>query len=140
MFLVVRTEISHSALSDHYLIDLTTTFKTNVINENIENLSGNEGLRKLNFFSNKIIWKNIITELNSINWEELYTDKDTFECTSILNNIINKICMKNIPIKKAGGGKKRIPKVRKKLLGRLKMLKRGKKNEFEIIRKFIFLI
>merc|ERR1739842_167010 len=103
------------------------TFNTNMIKEN---LNGNEGLRKLNFFSNKIIWKNIITELNSINWEELFIDKDTFECTSMLNNIINEICMKNIPIKRAGGGKKRIPKVRRKILGRLKMLKRGKKRAF----------
>ena len=44
--------------------------------------------------------------------------------------MINEICMKYIPIKRAGGGKKRIPKVRKKLLGRLKMLKRGKKIAF----------
>merc|ERR1739842_88380 len=74
--------------------------------------------------------KNIITALNSINWEELFINKDTLECTSMLNNIINEICMKNIPIKRSGGGKKRIPKVRRKILGRLKMLKRGKKRAF----------
>ena len=124
------TEISQSALSDHYFIDLTTTFKTNIINETTNNFNGNEGLRKLNFFSNKIKWEAINTELNSINWKELFKDKNTFECTTILNKKINEICMKYIPMKGADEGKKKIPKVRKKLLGRLKMLKRGKKRAF----------
>ena len=124
------TEISQSALSDHYFIDLTTTFKTNIINETTNNFNGNEGLRKLNFFSNKIKWEAINTELNSINWKELFKDKNTFECTTILNKKINEICMKYIPMKGADEGKKKIPKVRKKLLGRLKMMKRGKKRAF----------
>ena len=92
--------------------------------------NGNEELRKLNFFSNKIKWEAINMELNSINWKELFKDKNTFECTTILNKKINEICMKYIPMKGADEGKKKIPKVRKKLLGRLKMLKRGKKRAF----------
>ena len=84
-----------------------------------------KGFRKLNFFNNKINWMNIIMEINNKNWQELLINKTTIESTIILNNIINEICLKYILVKGSQSGKRRrMPKARKKLLGRLKKLRR----------------
>ena len=123
-------EISYSALSDHYFIDMTTTFKTEMIKEASNINKGNNGLRKLNFFSNKVKWKEINMELNQINWIMLFNNRNTHECTIILNKIINEICLKYVPLKGINSGKRRIPKIRKKLLGRLKMLRRDMKKAY----------
>ena len=122
-------EISRSALSDHFIIEMSTALKTNNRNDN-ENDSNKkeEGLRKLNFFSDKIMWEEIIKELGKLDWQELMKDKNTHESTVMLNKIINEICIKYIPAKKKFNGKIRIPKARKKLIGRLKMLKRAKRK------------
>ena len=117
-------EISKSALSDHNFIEFTTTIKIdNVIGYNEAN-NRKGGLRELNFFSNKIDWDKIIEEINNINWKELLNNKNTHECTDILNQIINEICIKYIPPRGKNSRKRNIPRVRKKLIGRLKMLRR----------------
>ena len=120
-------EISHSALSDHFLIEMSTTLQTNERNIK-ENNGGKDGLRKLNFYSDKINWERIIEELGRIDWEDLMKDKNTHESTIILNKKINDICIKYIPLKRNYNGKRKIPKIRKKLIGRLKMLKRAKRK------------
>ena len=90
-------EVSKSALSDHHFIEFTTTIKIdNVIGDAEDNIREG-GLRELNFFSNKIDWDGIINEINNINWKVLLDNKDTHECTAILNKIINEICIKYIP-------------------------------------------
>ena len=122
-------DVSHSALSDHYFIEIGTSFKTEEITKNQKNKE-KDGLRKLNFFSNKVNWDEINKELNNINWHELLKDKNTYESTAILNKIINEICLKYVPLKGRNSDKKNISKIRKKLLGRLKMLRRGKKKAY----------
>ena len=83
------------------------------------------GLRELNFFSNKVKWDEIKKELLNINWRDLLKDRDTYECTVIINKIINDLSFKYVPLRgKNNSGKRHIPKVRKKLLGRLKMIRR----------------
>ena len=118
------SQISFSALSDHYFIEMTTTLKTDDITKDESSKEVREGLRSLNFFSNKVNWKEMIKEIENINWHELLENKNTHESTEILNNIINKICIRYVPVKGKNSGKKKIPKERKKLLGRLKMLRR----------------
>ena len=120
-------EISHSALSDHFLIEMSTSIKTNKRNKK-DNNKEKDGLRKLNFYSDKINWEEIIKELSNIDWQDTLKDKDTHESTMILNKTINEICIKYIPIKRNHDGKKKIPKIRKKLIGRLKMLRRTKRK------------
>ena len=61
---------------------------------------------------------------NNVNWEEVLKNKNTYECTTILNNRINEISRKYIPLKGKHSGKRKIPRERKRLLGRLKMLRR----------------
>ena len=117
-------EVSHSALSDHYFIELTTTIKTENVSENENIKKSKGGLRQLNFFSNKVKWDEIKREILNINWGDLLKEKDTYECTTILNKMINEICFRYIPARGRNSGKRNIPKVRKKLLGRLKMIRR----------------
>ena len=117
-------QISFSALSDHHFIEMTTSIKADNITENEINIEVKEGLRSLNFFSNKVNWEEIIKVITKINWQEVLKNKNTYESTEILNNLINEICIKYVPVKGRNSGKKKIPKERKKLLGRLKMLRR----------------
>ena len=117
------SQISFSALSDHYFIEMTTTLKTDDITKDESSKEVKEGLRSLILFSNKVNWKEIIKEIDNINWQELLENKNTNESTKILNNIINKICIRYVPVKEKNSGKKKIPRERKKLLGRLKMLR-----------------
>merc|ERR1712243_324940 len=112
-------DINHSTLSDHHLMELTSTFKTERFEETLNLNAENHGLRNYNFFSKKAKWKEIKNELNDKNWEELFKDKNTCECTEILNRIVNEVCIKYVPLKGA-----------KRLIGRLKMLKKGKKEAF----------
>ena len=123
MELFSNCEISKSGLSDHNFIECTTTIKTDKTKDENSNQK-NSGLRELNFFSNKIKWDEIINEITNINWKEVLKDKNTHECTETLNKIINEICLKYIPPRGKNSGKRNIPKVRKKLIGRLKMLRR----------------
>ena len=51
-------------------------------------------------------------------------NKNTHECTVILNQIINEICLKFIPPRGKNSSKRNIPRVRKNLIGRLKRLRR----------------
>ena len=124
MELFSNCEISKSGLSDHHFIEFTTTIKTDNVNEDENNNKKNGGLRELNFFSNKINWDEIINEIINIDWKELLKNKNTHECTEILNKIINELCLKFIPPRGKKSGKRNIPRVRKKLIGRLKMLRR----------------
>ena len=122
-------EISHSALSDHFLIEMSTSIKTDKKDKK-ENNNEKDGLRKLNFYSDKINWEEIIKELSNIDWQNLLKDTNTHESTMILNKIINEICLKYIPLKRKHNGKKKIPKIRKQLIGRLKMLRRTKRKSY----------
>ena len=92
-------EVSHSALSDHYFIEITTTIQTDNVMETENSIKNKKGLRELNFFSNKVKWDEIKKELLNINWRDLLKDKDTYECTVILNKIINDLCFKYVPVR-----------------------------------------
>ena len=55
------SNISHSALSDHYFIEMTTSININSNKGEIElREEVKESLRRLNFYSNKVNWKEII--------------------------------------------------------------------------------
>merc|ERR1712179_45337 len=106
-----NTEITKSGLSDHHQIEVTTNFKTNnrFVNNDTQNYRGESEFWQLNFRNDNVSWDNINTE----------------ECTYIFMKCLLNICMKLIP-RKNTKGKSRIPRERKKLLNRLKMLKRTK--------------
>merc|ERR1712198_115380 len=104
--------------SDHSRIELITNIK-NKDNRKAECNVGHQRvslLGQLNFRHR---------EIDYIQWEALFNGKDAAECTEIFMRILELVCKDIIP-KKRTWSKSRIPRERKRLLNRLKMLKRQK--------------
>merc|ERR1712029_812796 len=87
---------------------------------------GEEGdLRRLNFHSEKVPWPMIEKRLSKINWDKIFDGLNAEECTYIFIEIIKSICLELVPLKKTIS-KSKIPRERKMMLNRIKMLKRKK--------------
>ena len=80
---------------------------------------------KFNFYNENISWNSINQEINEIHWQTLFKNKSTEACINIFLSCLLIICTKLIP-KKNNRSKSKIPRERKKLLNRMKMLKREK--------------
>ena len=142
--MITQIEIMKSSMSDHDRVELTTNIKSKKgINRSIEsrNTETENCLHKLNFNSDRIEWEKIKRELEEIQWIEIFKDKDTNTCLIMLLEIIINLCNKYIPEKKFIT-KSIIPKKRKKLFNKIKMLRRSKRTannrkKEEIDRKII---
>ena len=130
-------EVNKTKISDHNCIELSTNY---VIDEqpkeNEEIGDPNCILRSLNFHSILINWKFIKETIKSTPWRNNFEIKDTIESEKEFELLISLLCIENIP-KKTYGGKKKIPKERKKLLNRIKMLKRDKHKAHSKVKKTI---
>merc|ERR1739842_29145 len=124
--IITQVEISRSEMSDHNLIELTTNIKNcknkTRIMEKKENMSVPNFLQ-LNFLDENVNWEIIYELVKKLPWEILF--KDTETCTRMLLEILLKVCIKFIPIRKVKGNNN-IPRERKRLFNRIKKLKRGK--------------
>ena len=120
-------EVTKSNLSDHNQIEISTNFKTNKmkINNDRTKYSGETDFWKLNFYNENVSWKTINQEITEIPWQTLFNNKSTETCINILLTCLLMICIRFIP-KKNERSKNKIPRERKKLLNRMKMLKREK--------------
>ena len=121
-------EVTPTAMSDHDVIEITTDIEWNKENINEDDSSidmKEDDLRQLNFHSEKVPWTKIVRILNELDWEKIFEDKDVEECTYIFLEIIKTICLREIP-RKNKKSKSKIPRERKMLLNRIKMLKRKK--------------
>ena len=88
----------------------------------------------LNYRNENISWSNINEKIKEIPWKKLFECKDVKICTEIFISIIRQICSEYIPLKKTTTGNK-IPRERKKLMNRIKMLKRSKNKKCNSIDK-----
>ena len=123
-----QVEVNRTILSDHDLIEITTDIEWNekVRDEGDGRIDMEEGdLRRLNFHSEKVPWPMIEKRLSEINWDKIFDGKNAEECTYIFIEIIKSICLELIPLKKTIS-KSKIPRERKMMLNRIKMLKRKK--------------
>ena len=84
-----------------------------------------DDLRRLNFHSEKIPWTTIGLILDKFDWEAIFEGRNVEECTHIFLEIIKTICLEIIP-RKNKINRSKIPRERKTLLNRIKMLKRNK--------------
>ena len=86
-------------------------------------------MRKYNFYSKEIKWKEVNEKIETIPYEN-QDSKDTILLIEELLNNISDICEEKTPKRKGNGSKDRIriPAERKKLLGRMKMLKRKRRK------------
>ena len=118
--------VTESLLSDHNIIEISTSYKVNQKVEDVRtNNKGETDLWRLNYRNENISWSNINEKIKEIPWKRLFKDKDVKICSQIFISIIVYICFKFIPTKKPPNSSK-IPRERKKLLNRLKMLKRSR--------------
>merc|ERR1711895_337870 len=109
-------------------IEVTTNIKTKNEEEIMKNKNENDkGMKKLNYNSDDVEWDKIRNELKEIQWNEIFKDKDTETCLNILLEIIIKLCKKYIPEKKSRN-KNTIPKRRRQLFQKMKLLRRSKRN------------
>ena len=128
--LTTMIEINKTKLSDHNLIEISTNYKINQqleIDEVLED--ANSILRSLNFHAKSIKWKEVNDCISAINWEETFRNKDTIKGSQEFEEVITNICIDKVP-KRMKNQKSRIPKERKKLLNRIKMLKREKHRAY----------
>ena len=117
-------------MSDHHTIEISTSYKPKIEKMSSEKLHRNVNiLRGLNFYSEDINWKEVNERIREIPWEEVKENKSMVELNEYLITQIIRICIELIPKKDTRkDASRKIPKVRKKLLGRMKMLKRGKRK------------
>ena len=136
--LINSIEINKSRLSDHNCIEVSTNY---IIDEKIEIEEVGEDpkceLRQLNFHAKNIDWKNVNTSINSIKWEDIFRNKNALEIGKCFLGIIIKICLLHIPKKQKQKSNSKIPKERKRILNRIKMLKRDKHRAFSKEKKQI---
>ena len=126
--MIIQVEVLKSNLSDHDRVEITTNIKYRKNEESNGNKNKKEmGMKKLNYISESIEWKVIRKELEEIQWNELFRDKDTETCLNILLKIVMELCESYVPEKKAKSGSI-IPKRRKQLFQKMKLLRRSKKK------------
>merc|ERR1712215_565096 len=126
--MIMNVECTKSNLSDHDRIEITTNIKTRKDDELGNKKRENEmGMRGLNYTDENIEWDKIRTELEEIQWKEIHGGKDTKTCLNIFLKIIVELCSKYIPEKKTKS-KNIIPKRRKQLFQKIKLLRRSKKG------------
>ena len=122
-----QVEVTGSSLSDHNQIEITTNITGNNQKVRLDKKEYREELSfwHQNFHHEDVSWINVNKEISDINWATIFSDKDTKTCTNMLMILLKIMCVKFIPIKKQRN-KNRIPRERKKLLNRIKMLKKIK--------------
>ena len=81
----------------------------------------------MNFNTESIEWEKVKKELEAIKWIEVFKAKDTETCLKILLETIINLCKKYIPEKRVKA-KSIIPKKRKKLFNKIRMLRRSKRK------------
>merc|ERR1712240_766413 len=84
-------------------------------------------LRQLNFHHEKIDWEGINKILKEMPWNELFHGLNNENYTELMLYCLKEICL--IKISKKKQNKSYIPKERKRLLNRIKMLKRKKRRK-----------
>merc|ERR1711954_444236 len=126
---ITQIDVTSTIMSDHDIIEIETNIvnntKTTTKKEN--ETEDQTDLRQLNFHHEKIDWEGINKILKEIPWNELFHGLNNENCTELLLYYIKEICLIKIPKKKRN--KSNIPKERKRLLNRIKMLKRKKRRK-----------
>ena len=129
--LVTMIEVNKSKLSDHNLIEISTNYTTkeqSEINQMTED--PNHILRALNFHTKSVKWENINRIIEDTNWEQNFENKGMIQSGKEFEVLITNSAIENAPRKSKQGNNRKIPKERKKLHNRIKMLKREKHRAY----------
>ena len=117
--------IYKSCMSDHHTIEITSAYTPKIKSKCNPNVNTSI-LRNLNFYSEEINWKNINKRIKEIIWPKMLENGTMLEVFENFMNLLINILEEAIPKKKGAGqnATKKIPKIRKRLLGRMKKIKR----------------
>ena len=126
--LFTEIQIHPSNMSDHHLVEICTSYDCNLKRKTCSE-KNDSGMRSYNLHSKEIKWKEINEKIGKISYENQEINNTISLIEDLLNNL-NVICEEEAPKRKENGMKDkiRIPAERKKLLGRMKMLKRGRRK------------
>ena len=83
--LITSIGVSKSKLSDHDSIEIGTNYTINKQTE-VRTIDENKDcdLKNLNFYAKTVNWKAINDDINLIQWENVYKEKDTLEISKDL--------------------------------------------------------
>jgi len=133
--LVTMTEVTKSSYSDHDMIEMSTNYSLTKKEKCNTEKSEDTGFRSLNFRAKSVNWKNINERIEDIDWEQDFESRDAItggkNCLEKLTNC----AMENAPRRNNQSNGSKIPKERKKLHNRIKMLKRAKHKAYSNERK-----
>ena len=128
--LVTMIEVNKSKLSDHNLIEISTNYTTMNKYEVNPREDSKHMLKTLNFHTKTVNWRNINKIIEETKWEHNFETKDIIQSGKEFETIITNSAIENAPKKSPHGSNRKIPKERKKLHNRIKMLKREKHKAY----------
>ena len=128
--LVTQIEVTKSSYSDHNMIEMSTNYSfTEKENHNREQSEDTE-FRSFNFHAKTVKWKRIIEMIEDIDWDKDFESSDAIAGgKNVLEKLV--ICAReNAPKRNNQNKGSKIPRERKKLHNRIKMLKREKHRAY----------
>merc|ERR1711977_182784 len=130
--LITSVEVNNSNHSDHDKIEISTNYTTT---EHERNNEETNVFKTLNFHAKSVNWNNIIRCIEDTNWEQKFETKDSIQNNEEFLEIITNNASENAPKRRQQGNNRKMPKERKRLHNRLKMLKREKHRAYSKERK-----
>merc|ERR1712240_502927 len=123
-------EVNNSNHSDHNKIEISTNYTTTEHERNNERNEETNVFKTLNFHTKSVNWNNIIRCIEDTNWEQKCETKDSIQNNEEFLEIITNNANENAPKRRQQGNNRKMPKDRKRLHNRLKMLKREKHRAY----------
>ena len=133
--LITSVEVNNSNHSDHDKIEISTNYTTTEHERNNERNEETNVFKTLNFHAKSVNWNNIIRCIEDTNWEQKFETKDSIQNNEEFLEIITNNASENAPKRRQQGNNRKMPKERKRLHNRLKMLKREKHRAYSKERK-----
>ena len=97
--LFTQIEVTGTCLSDHDMIEITTSIPDNnhLLNNKGETQTNENDLRTLNFHHENVSWERINEIIERMPWRKLFEGKNKKECTEIFIDCLRRICLNIIP-------------------------------------------
>ena len=119
--IIMSVQAAETIMSDHRIITVDTML--GYTNANPLDAPPEEGLHSLNFYSDRVKWEDLTTELASIDWREALYGKTVEDMYSFFLDRVYSASLRYVPKKKRRNPKK-IPRDRRILMRKRRGLKR----------------
>ena len=133
--LVTAIEVNKSSYSDHDIIEMSTNYSLQEKEKCNREQSEDTEFRTLNFWAKTVNWKNIFRMIEEIDWDQEFEPRNAIASGKNMLEKFTKCAKENAPKRNTQSNGSKIPRERKKLHNRIKMLKREKRNAHSKERK-----